>query len=48
MRKLQTIALAASLALSLAVAPSAQANAKPKAFNGKTCRQLSALADSRQ
>ena len=37
MRKLQTIALAGSLVLSLAVAPSAQAKANPKAFNGKTC-----------
>jgi Ca2+-binding RTX toxin-like protein len=37
MRKFQTITLATSLVLSLAVAPSVQANAKPKAFNGKTC-----------
>jgi Ca2+-binding RTX toxin-like protein len=37
MRKFQTIALAATLGLSLTVAPAAHAKAKPKAFNGKTC-----------
>lgn len=37
MRKFQTIAIAATLGLSLTVAPAAQAKAKPKAFNGKTC-----------
>jgi Ca2+-binding RTX toxin-like protein len=37
MKKFQVIALVTSLALSLAVAPSVQAKAKPKAFNGKTC-----------
>jgi len=37
MKKFQVIALVTSLAISLAVAPSVQAKAKPKAFNGKTC-----------
>ena len=37
MRKFHSIALVVSLGLSLAVAPSVQAKAKPKAFNGKTC-----------
>lgn len=37
MRKFHTIALVTSLGLSLSVAPSVQAKAKPKAFNGKTC-----------
>ena len=37
MRKFQTTALVTSLSLSLAVAPSVQAIAAPKAFNGKTC-----------
>lgn len=37
MRKFHSIALVVSLGLSLAVAPSVQAKAKPKAFNAKTC-----------
>jgi hypothetical protein len=37
MRKIQTIALAATLVFSLTAAPSVQAKAKPKAFNGKIC-----------
>jgi Ca2+-binding RTX toxin-like protein len=37
MRKFHSIALVVSLGFSLAVAPSVQAKAKPKAFNGKTC-----------